>query len=104
MRQRLLAGISLLAIFGWHPAARATPIDFTFTGNIVGFIVPNTDTYQILAFGAGGGDSEEAGPGGGAEIGGDFSLSAGEVLQIAVGGRGVGDLFGPNGGGGGAVS
>ena len=62
--------------------------------------MPTTGTYHILAFGAQGGDvivqfpSPPSPPqislgGRGAEIGGDFILTAGETLQIAVGGAGA---------------
>lgn len=49
---------------GWNGAsrdcgsgsvARATPFEFTYTGNLVDFTVPATGLYQILAFGAQGG-------------------------------------------------
>ena len=102
MRHRLLAGTSLLALLAWDPAARAVPFDFTYTGSLVTFTVPTTDTYQITAFGAQGGSGAYAGGGRGAEIGGDFALTAGEVLQIAVGGAGSNQLYGGSGGGGGS--
>jgi hypothetical protein len=99
MRRLLLGATSFLALAAVDPVVRATPIDFTFTGSLVTFTVPTTDSYQILAFGAEGGSSGLPGGDGGrgAEIGGDFSLTAGETLQIAVGGAGGG-----NGGGGGS--
>jgi len=106
MRRLLLGATSFLAIATLDPAARATPIDFTFTGSLVTFTVPTTDNYQILAFGAQGGNSSLFGigaGGGGAEIGGDFTLTAGEMLQIAVGGAG-GGLAGDRGGAGGGGS
>jgi hypothetical protein len=53
----LLGATSFLAITTLDPAARATPIDFTFTGSLVTFTVPTTDNYQILAFGAQGGNA-----------------------------------------------
>ena len=107
MKQLLLAGTAFLAIVGSHRAAYADPIvfDFPYTGSLVPFTVPTTDTYQILAFGGQGGDvitqqippcpcpppPPQISPGGhGAEIGGNFSLAAGETLQIAVGGAGSG--------------
>src|SRR5262245_11576258 len=98
MKKPLLAGTAFLAITLSHPAAHADPIvfDFTYTGSLVTFTVPTTDTYQILAFGAQGGAGGGFG-GRGAEIGGDVSLTAGEMLQIAVGGAGM-----SNGGGGGS--
>jgi hypothetical protein len=98
MKQLLLAGTALLAFATSHPAADAAPVvfDFTFTGSLVDFTVPTTDTYQILAFGAqvGSGSTNfwlsscHWTGGKGAEIGGDFNLIAGEILEIAVGGEG----------------
>jgi PEP-CTERM motif len=103
MKLLLLGGATLLALAASEPVARATLFDFTYTGNLVTFTVPTTDTYQILAFGAQGGNGAFAsfvGVGGrGAEIGGDFSLTAGEILEIAVGGVGS-DITGFGGGGG----
>jgi hypothetical protein len=104
MKQLLLAGPALLTLVSSHPSAEAAPVvfDFTFTGSVVDFAVPTTDTYQILAFGAQGGDSAFGGTGGrGAEIGGDFSLTAGDALQIAVGGAGMSSNDGGGAGGGG---
>src|ERR1700730_6347380 len=99
MKNRLLAAASLLALFAWDPAARATSFDYT--GSPDTFTVPVTGTYRILAFGAQGGNSEAGGGGGlGAEIGGEFSLTAGETLNIYVGGAGGSVVFGSGGGGG----
>src|ERR1700758_5003986 len=101
-----LAGRAFLGLAASGPGARATPFDFTYTGSLVEFTVPTTDPYQILAFGAQGGSGfflnpPAVGVGGlGAEIGGDFILTAGEVLQIAVGGAGSDGGFGGGGGGG----
>jgi PEP-CTERM motif len=110
----LLVGTTVLALSA-PGSARCVPFDFTYTGSLVSFTVPTTGTYQILAFGAQGGDSGTIvlpqgpvfGAGGrGAEIGGDFSLTAGEILQIAVGGAGMsgsstlGSQAGGGGGGG----
>jgi hypothetical protein len=67
--------------------------------------VPETGLYQIVAFGAQGGSGVggfgfvSAG-GRGAEIGGNFILTAGEVLQIAVGGAGSDSPSFCGGGGG----
>jgi PEP-CTERM motif-containing protein len=104
MKRLLLGAISLLGLAAWASAARAIPFDFTYTGSLVTFTVPTTDTYQIIAFGAQGGSctfGSIVGAGGrGAEIGGDLSLTAGEVLQIAVGGAGADGCNGAGGGGG----
>ena len=90
--------------------AHATLFDFTYSGSLVDFTVPTTDTYQILASGAQGGSGgcslfcgpADVGAGGrGAEIGGIMTLTVGEVLQIAVGGMGgLSEGFGGGGGGG----
>jgi hypothetical protein len=103
MKLLLLAGTMLLAIAAPGSGARAAPFDFTYTGSLETFTVPTTGTYRILAFGAQGGsglpftDGTFSIGGRGAEIGGDFILTAGEILEIAVGGMGAG---GPGGGGG----
>ena len=102
MKRFLLAGTAFLGLVVSGAVACATPFDFAYTGSLVDFTVPTTGTYQILAFGAQGGNVastvfNQTGPGGlGAEIGGDFDLTAGETLQIAVAGAGM-----PNSGGGG---
>jgi hypothetical protein len=85
MKQPLLGAMAGLAFVGLSLTAHAVPFDFTYTGSLVTFTVPTTDTYQILAFGAQGGNITRTGTGGGlgAEIGGDFILAAGEILQIA---------------------
>ena len=57
MKQFLLAGTAFLVLAASDPVARAAPIDFTYTGSLVNFTVPITDVYQILVFGAQGGDS-----------------------------------------------
>src|SRR6516162_2103021 len=103
MKPLLLGGAALLALVTQGSTVHATPFDFTYTGSVVDFTVPTTDTYQILAFGAQGGNGNVGtgiGVGGlGAEIGGDFSLTAGELLQIAVGGAGLARSGGGGGGG-----
>jgi hypothetical protein len=101
----------LLALTVSEPAAHAQRSEFAYTGSLVTFTVPKKGTYQIIAFGAQGGNGvflppgSTSGAGGrGAEIGGDFSLTAGEVLQIAVGGAGMSVTTGNGGGGGGGGS
>jgi hypothetical protein len=102
MKQPWLGAMAFLVIAAASPAARAIPFDFIYTGGLVNFTVPESDLYQILAFGAQGGSGTFAGVvgsgGRGAKIGGDFSLTAGETLQIAVGGAGLSES-GSGGGG-----
>jgi hypothetical protein len=57
MKLRLLVGAALLALAASEPAARATLFDLTYSGGLVTFAVSTTGTYQILAFGAQGGNS-----------------------------------------------
>jgi hypothetical protein len=107
MNRLLLTGTAFLGIVVSGSVASATPFDFTYTGSLVDFTVPAAGPYQILAFGAQGGNavfgSSAIGAGGlGAEIGGDFILTKGEVLQIAVGGAGRDQNFVGGGGGGGS--
>jgi len=101
MKQFLLAGAALLALALSEPTAHAQRFEFDYTGSLVTFTVPIKGTYQIIAFGAQGGGSmtgQHFGVGGlGAEFGGNFNLTAGEILEIAVGGAGSGI-----GGGGGS--
>src|ERR1700733_1898813 len=73
------------------------------TGTIVSYVAPTSGEYYIVAYGAQGGGSSgfgsSAAGGLGAVIGGEFTLTADEVLNVAVGG--VGGFGGPSGGGGG---
>jgi hypothetical protein len=55
MKLVLLAGTASLALAASGSPAHAVPFDFTYTGSLVTFTVPTTDSYQILAFGAQGG-------------------------------------------------
>src|SRR5580692_10018078 len=85
-------------------AAISAGSTITYSGALVQFTVPSTGVYTIDAYGAQGGTGSVALGGLGAEIGGDFDLTAGEVLQILVGGMGFGGTgvsVGPVGGGGG---
>jgi hypothetical protein len=97
MKKLLLAALLALVASG----AYAQRVNFVYTGKLETYTVPKTGTYQIVAFGAQGGPGgffSAVGVGGmGAEIGGNFVLTEGEVLQIAVGGAGSG-----GGGGGGS--
>ncbi len=103
MRSLLLAGATLLAI----STAQATT--YSYTGAIQTFVVTTTGSYNILALGAQGGSSYVAGGnyvagGKGAKVGGDFALTAGHTIQIAVGGKGANPTAGSVGGGGGGGS
>ena len=93
-----------LVCAAWVPVAQATPITFDYSGSSTLWTVPTSGIYQIVAYGAQGGGQYSDGIGGhGAEIGGSFTLTAGESLFIAVGGVGrVG--FGAGGGGGSFVA
>jgi len=70
-----------------------------YTGSVQYFTASTPGQYYIVAFGGSGGNGKAVG-GLGAEIGGEFNLSAGEVLDIYVGQAG-GGTSGPTGGGGG---
>lgn len=107
MRAFILAGTSLLALSALA-VAKAAPITFGYTGGLQSYTVPVTGLYDILAFGGTGGNVVGA-PSGqpysysggvGAEIGGDFQLTAGEILSIAVAGGGASNSSGGGGGGG----
>ncbi|MBW2264452.1 MAG: hypothetical protein JRG91_21005, partial [Deltaproteobacteria bacterium] len=76
--------------------------EVTVTGGIQAWTVPMSGTFRIEAYGAEGHSAETLYSGGdGAMVGGDFVLTAGEILYIVVGQQGVGD--GCNGGGGGGT-
>jgi len=86
--------------------AHATATTLNYHGAIEQtFTVPSTGMYQIIAYGAQGGSSTVGAsqtPGGkGGEIGGNFLLTGGEVIDIYVGGAGGSTGF--NGGGGGGT-
>jgi hypothetical protein len=101
-RRRRVAGGNLLLAGAAALACSAAPAQaakvFSYTGSIASWTVPKTGVYAITTWGAAGGD-----PGGlGAEMGGDIELTAGQVLDLVVGGRGVGSVSeGAAGGGGG---
>ncbi len=76
---------------------RADTITYSYTGGAQSFAATTAGVYDILAYGAQGGGS---GGGLGAQIGGDFTLIAGEVLTIDVGGAGGYDGVAGGGGGG----
>ncbi len=70
-------------------------------GGIQLWTVPATGTYRIEAFGAAAPNGDDGyGNGNGAKVAGNFSLVAGEILQIAVGQQGVVSGSFTGGGGG----
>ena len=71
---------------------------YAYTGQIQRITVQTTGRYDISAYGGGGGSGSYKG-GAGAQVGGDFNLTAGEKLEIVAGGAGK---SGYTGGGGGA--
>src|ERR1700733_4825364 len=95
---------SALALMALAAPAAADTVPFVdTTPGSTTFTAPEAGVYDILAFGAQGGNS--GGDGGlGAEVGGDFRLTAGEVLSIVVGVDGNGpQVFGFTGDGGGGT-
>src|SRR5258708_1667119 len=76
MKLLLVAGTAFLGLAASEPAAHAQRVNFIYTGKLDTFKVPETGTYQIVAFGAQGGNGTFAGfvgvGGRGAEIGGNF--------------------------------
>src|SRR2546426_12847687 len=77
-----------LALAAWDQVAQAQTTNFTYTGGFQTWTVPATGVFTITAFGAQGGTGFGGSGGNGAEIGGNFSLTSGQVLDIAVGGAG----------------
>ena len=81
-------------------AVGQTTETFTFTGSIYNWSAPQAGDYRIVAIGAQGASADPDHQGGrGARIEGTFTLSAGEVFQILVGGSGTAGA-GDGGGGG----
>lgn len=73
---------------------------FTFSGIVQTDTITTTGTYHIVADGAQGGAGYNGAVGGdGAEVGGDFVLTAGDVIEIVVGGAGGTGSAGGGGGG-----
>ncbi len=71
---------------------------------IQAFTVPVNGTYEIITVGAQGASGQAGRIGGrGAYIAGTFSLTAGQVLNLAVGQMGSGQNSGTDGGGGGGT-
>ncbi len=100
MKTAFMVGASLLAICASGSFAAASTTDFTYTGGFQTYIAPIAGVYNILAYGAQGGQSSLGSGGKGAEIGGNFTLTANEILKIAVGGAGGYGIHSGGGGGG----
>ena len=93
----VFAGFALAAI-----PMRADTITYSYTGGAQSFTAPRAGVYDILAYGASGGLGINTTGGLGAEIGGDFTLSTGEVLTVDIGNGGsVGGAANAGDGGGG---
>lgn len=109
MMRTLACGVSALALLTLTaPAAADTVPSTDTTPGSTTFTAPVTGVYDILAFGAQGGagrDGRDFESGGlGAEVGGDFNLTAGEVLSVVIGGMGGGGAGLSAGGGGGSLN
>jgi hypothetical protein len=106
MRRSIVFGASLISLSAlFAPASAAVVTAFDYTGGFVTFVAPTTGDYMIAAYGAqGGGAYFYSGGALGAKASGDFYLTAGETLSIAVGGQGdlAGGINGTGGGGGGS--
>jgi hypothetical protein len=76
--------------------------NFTEDGTIDTIVVPSTGTYDITAEGATGGATPGNGGGAGAEVAGDVVLTAGDTIEVLVGGVGGPNSSGGGGGGGGS--
>jgi hypothetical protein len=100
MKKVLLAGASLMALLAAAPAASGATVTFDYTGKIVSYVAPENGAYQIVAFGAQGGNTGRLG-GLGTKVFAEVELTKGETLQIAVGGAGQSDSNTTGGGGGG---
>jgi hypothetical protein len=84
---------------------RMSETRFGYAGAIIQtFTVQTTGVYDITAFGAQGGNASLGNRTGGlgAEMGGDFTLPAGAVIDVVAGGMGGGALYSGSGGGGGS--
>ncbi|HTI83161.1 MAG TPA: Hint domain-containing protein [Acetobacteraceae bacterium] len=73
---------------------------FTYQGAVIQTeTITTSGTYDIVAYGAQGGNGGDTTGGLGAEVGGDFVLTAGEVIEVVVGGAGASGVAGGGGGG-----
>src|ERR1700712_3730933 len=97
MKLWLMLGVSVLAVSAGSASASVV---FNYSGLIQEWTAPKTGDYVIDPYGAQGGDFYEDG-GYGVGLEGEFYLTVGETLAIAVGGQGqIGAGTGGGGGGG----
>src|SRR5262249_27650331 len=105
MKRVLLLVTALVLMLLGVAQTRAGMVTFNSTGSIQTFTAPGAGTYDITVAGAQGGNDPTAGTtgGDGVFLSGQIKLTAGEVLQIVVGGQGGSGnpTFGSGGGGGG---
>ena len=105
MKPLLKIAASLGIFLGGTPLALASADCsglFGYTGSIVTCTVATAGNYSITALGAQGGVSSSGVGGLGAEVAADIALTAGETLDLLVGGMGGSDTSGRAGGGGGS--
>ena len=100
-----VTAVAALALAG---AAHATTT-ISYTGSVIDYTVQRSGLYNIVVFGAAGGNTQSGNRaittkgGSGGEVGGAVRLTKGDTLAIAVGGVGnAGNI--PYGGGGGGSS
>jgi hypothetical protein len=86
-RTNLFTLTAILAVIA-AGAASSSEIDYGYTGAAQFFTVPFTGEYQITAAGAQGGNAGGNVGGEGAKLGGLFDLTAGDTLELDVGGQG----------------
>ena len=99
MRRCSLGFLVLVVVLLMTRTASAGVI-LSFTGGFQTYTVDTTGLYNIVAYGAQGGNNFSDPGGLGAQIGGDFLLTQGQILRIAVGGQGESDFIVAGGGGG----
>lgn len=90
-------------VVAWSLPLSADMIPYSGVNGQQQYEITTTGTYQIVAYGAQGGATTYYGnvPGGqGAEIGGDFTLTAGTILDVYIGQQGVLNAVTAGGGGG----
>jgi hypothetical protein len=100
----IFSSLAFLLIFGLFSTALSfsQTTNFTFTGGTQTYTVPAcvTSITYIVSGAQGGG----AGGGNGARVTGTLTVTPGQVLQINVGGQGVGPVGGFNGGANGVAT